>query len=101
MTDQTRLADRIREARVKRGWTQYAMCKRMNGVMVGTLRNLEGCEPTRSTHGKRIQLGTAVEIATVLWPDITLQHFYGADDRSLLKFSSGRNIGAIGKRQAS
>ena len=72
------------DARKSRGWTVYSMCKRMNGVYPTTIRNLEGNEPTRETDGINVKLLTAIEICSVLWPDLQLADFYGKQNFKLL-----------------
>jgi hypothetical protein len=76
MASRAELAGKLTAARTTRGWTIYQACKRMKGVSPPTLRNLEGREKSRRTLGYDVKLRTAVEICTVLWPDVQLEDFY-------------------------
>jgi len=80
MSEKELLANKMRAARQDRGWTIYHMCQLMSGVFPATVRNLEGAEATRNTNGRDVKLVTAVEICTVLFPDVKLEDFYGEQE---------------------
>lgn len=61
------------------------MSKRMEGVSQTSIRNIEGLNAQRETHGLDVSLRTALEICTVLWPDVHIQDFCGLDRQSLLR----------------
>lgn len=61
------------------------MSKRMGGVSQTSIRNIEGANTQRETHGLDVSLRTALEICTLLYPDVQIQDFCGQDRWSLLR----------------